>query len=295
MYESGRPLRYRIRMSFYFVRHLMKKLAPALLVALTLLLSCKKSNNPNTPTAPNNPPPHQTNVESAYLFNDYDATYTHNSPPFYTFSYHVRQKVFYQKDSSYQWKTWLYNASDTFYSAYEVADSSVANRKGCFALISSIDTSQQPNYPYYIGSYYKFSLFADTAVGNLQFMIPASTFPSIDSVKLNTMYYFSGGVNSFYSGMTNAEVKLLPDFSDFVRAGDNFSYANPQLPAQGVIDSAEAYIYPTRFSNNYLQPDTGVTKTMDANYGVKLYFSDGSYFTLINGKFTNLFFRKKSM
>ncbi len=274
----------------------MKKLTPILTLSLTILFGCNKNVKLKAPSDSTAIPlPHQTNIESAYLFNDYDATYTHNALPFYTFSYHVRQKVFYQKDSSYQWKTWLYNASDTFYSLYELADISIGNKKGCFALISSIDTSQQANYPYYIGSYYKFSLFADTSVGNLQFMIPASSFPSIDSLALNKMYYFAGGVNSFYSGMTNAEVKILPDYSDFVRTGDNHSYANPQLSAQGTIDSVEAWIYPTRFSNNYLNPDSTVTKTMDANYGVKIYFHDGSYFTQINGKFINLFFRKESM
>jgi hypothetical protein len=126
-------------------------------------------------------------------------------------------------------------------------------------------------------------------------MVPGNAFPSIDSIRLDSLYYFAAGLNSFYPGIAKSEVKVLPDFSDFVRSGDNFSYANPQIAASGTIDSGNVQIYVTRFSDNGIHPDTGITRTMGANYSLNFYFHDGSYFSLINGKFTNLFFGRTSM
>jgi hypothetical protein len=278
----------------------MKKLTPFLILFLISILGCGKNNNstapnnPPPPSPPPAPPPAKTSVDSAFVMNDYDAVYTHNGLPVFTFAYHVRNILFYRK-GVYKWETYLYNARDTFYDVYAEPDSTVAQKKGCFALVSSIDPSQQGNYNYYIGSYYKFSLFSDTAVGNLQFMLPAKAFPSIDSIRLDSLYYFAAGLNSFYAGILNSEVKVLPDFSDFVRSGDNFSYSNSQIAAQGMIDSAEVTLYVTRFSDNGIHPSISITKTMDANYSLKFYFHDGSYFDLINGKFSNLFFRKTSL
>ena len=77
----------------------------------------------------------------------------------------------------------------------------IGQSKSCVALVSGIDSSQQKNYDYYIGSYYKFSLFNDTTVGNLQFMIPTDSFPSIDSIPVGHMLNFYGGLNSYYRGM----------------------------------------------------------------------------------------------
>ncbi|HEX4849171.1 MAG TPA: hypothetical protein VFV08_00125, partial [Puia sp.] len=274
----------------------MKKLLPFIVVLVLMIVGCSKTNKPvssNNPPPPP-PPPVKTEVDSAILTNDYDATFSNDTIPFNWFAYHCRQILYYFKGKPYEWEMYLYNAHDTFYQSYGVLDTAVAQKKGCFALISNIDPSQQANYNYYIGNYYKFSLFNDTAVGNVQFMIPSGGFPAIDSMKLDSMYYCAGGLNSFYAGMTVAEVKILPDFRDFVKSGDNFSYANSQIPAIGSIDSANGYVYATRFSDNGIHPSPGITKTMDANYALTLYFHNG-HFTLINGKFTNLFFQKKPL
>ena len=166
--------------------------------------------------------------------------------------------------------------------------------KSCVALISNIDSSQQKNYDYYIGSYYKFSLFNDTTVGNLQFMIPTDSFPSVDSIPVGHFLNFYGGLHSYYTGMAKAEVKITPD-KDFVQTGDSLSYANPLVPAQGIIDSVELHILVTRFSDNGIHPNAQIIKTMDANYWLRIYFHDGSFLTIINAKLTNLFFQKAPM
>jgi len=271
----------------------MKRYILFLVLLPVSIVACYRTNQTNPP---NNPPgnPQETGIDSAIVMNDYDAVYHHDTIPFYGFAYHVKQILYYRKGRKYFGEIYLYNASDTFHESYGDLDTEVAQKNGCFALVSNIDSSQQGNYNYFIGSYYKFSLFSDTAVGNVQFMFPVNGFISLDSIHLDSMYYFRGGINGFYTGMANSEVKVLPDFSDFVRIGDNFSYANSQIPAIGLIDSAEASLYVTRFSDNGIHPNSNITKTIDANYSLNFYFHNGR-FSLINGKFTNLFFQKKPM
>jgi hypothetical protein len=85
-------------------------------------------------TPPNNTQPStpvHIGVDSAFVLNDYDAAYTHNTLPIYTFSYHVRQLLFYQA-GRYQWETWLYNATDTFYDVYGQPDSALAQKRAVF-------------------------------------------------------------------------------------------------------------------------------------------------------------------
>ena len=226
------------------------------------------------------------------VFMEYDATYTSNSGTFYNYSYHVKDTLLYSEGKNYRWSTLIYNASDTFYYKYGESDSLPGQNKGCVALVSSIDPSQQPMYNYYIGSYYRFSLFNDTTVGNIQFMIPTDGFPSVDSIPVGVAFLnFSGGINSFYQGMTKSEAKITPD-KDFVKLGDNFSYANPLIPATGAIDSTEVHLLIRRFSDNGVHPISGITKTMDGHYSLRYYFHDGSFLNIINGEFTNLFFKK---
>ncbi len=233
---------------------------------------------------------------------NYDAVYY----PFIgtPFAYHVNNIMYIYDGQSYFWNTFVYANRDTFYRADGLVDSFGVN-KGCVALVSNIDPSQQPFYPNYIGSYYKFSFFNDTAVGNLQFMVPTDHFPSVDSIPVTGVpgagglpggysLFFHGGVNSFYNGIVKAEVKIPPAL-DFVRSGDHFSYANPLIPAMGNIDSADVGLYIKRFSDNGIHPNSKVTKTIDGNLTVDLYFHDGGRFSLINCEFYNIPFQKVPM
>jgi hypothetical protein len=232
---------------------------------------------------------------------NYDAAYA----PFLVYppyTYHVSDWLYYYNGQNYEWETYNYARTDTFYRANGQMDSELGG-KGCIALVSSIDPSQQSSYDYYIGSYYKFSFFNDTTAGNLQFMVPTDSFPSIDSIPVTGVagagglpdgYYliFHGGLKSYYRGMAKAEVKVSPD-KDFVQTGDNFSYANPNIPAQGMIDSADVQLYIRRFSDNGIHPNSKITKTMDGHLDVYFHFHDGSEFSLINCEFVNLPFQKQ--
>jgi len=233
---------------------------------------------------------------------NYDAVYY----PFLgtPLAYHVNDIMYIFDGQNYFWNTLVYANRDTLYHAEGQVDSFGVN-KGCVALVSNIDPSQQPAYPYYIGSYYKFSFFNDTTVGNLQFMVPTDNFPSIDSIPVTGVpgagglpggYFliFHGGLNSYYTGIVNAEVKVYPD-SDFVRFGDNFSYANPLIPAQGKIDSADVALFIKRFSDNGIHPNSKITKTIDGSLTLSFYFHDGSRFSLINCEFYNIPFQKAPM
>ena len=233
---------------------------------------------------------------------NYDAVYY----PFLgtPLAYHVNDIMYIFDGQNYFWNTLVYANRDTLYHAEGQVDSFGVN-KGCVALVSNIDPSQQPAYPYYIGSYYKFSFFNDTTVGNLQFMVPTDNFPSIDSIPVTGVpgagglpggYFliFHGGLNSYYTGIVNAEVKVYPD-SDFVRFGDNFSYANPLIPAQGKIDSADVALFIKRFSDNGIHPNSKITKTIDGSLTLNFYFHDGARFSLINCEFYNIPFQKTPM
>jgi hypothetical protein len=243
-------------------------------------------------------------LTAPYGMINYDAAYAPLLvyPPY---TYHVSDLLYYFNGQNYDWETYNYARTDTFYRAKGQMDSSFGLNKGCVALVSNIDPSQQPAYNYYIGSYYKFSFFNDTTVGNLQFMVPTDSFPSVDSIPVTGVpgagglpagYYliFHGGLNSFYRGMTKSEVKVSPD-KDFVQTGDNFSYANPLMPAQGNIDSVDVQLYIRRFSDNGIHPNSKITKTMDGHLILYFYFHDGSQFSLINCEFVNIPFQKAPM
>lgn len=233
---------------------------------------------------------------------NYDAVYypyngTH-------FAYHVNNIMYDYDGQNYYWNTYVYANRDTFYRAEGRVDSFGVN-KGCVALVSPIDPSQQPLYSNYIGSYYKFAFFNDTAVGNLQFMVPTDHFPSVDSIPVTGVpgagglpggYFltFQGSVNSFYNGIVKAEVKISPTI-DFVKTGDNFSYANPAIPATGNIDSANVGLFIKRFSDNGIHPNPRITKTIDGNMTLELFFHDGGRFSLINCEFYNIPFQKVPM
>ncbi len=233
---------------------------------------------------------------------NYDAAYyPYNGP---NFSYHVNNLLYIYDGQDYIWNTFVYANRDTFYRANGVVDSFGVN-KGCVALVSNIDPSQQPLYPNYIGSYYKFSFFNDTAVGNLQFMVPTDQFPSIDSIPVTGVpgaggfpagysLNFHGGVNSFYNNIVKAEVKIAPTIN-FVKTGDHFSYANPLIPATGNIDSADVYLYIKRFSDNGIHPNSKITKTIDGSLMLNFYFHDGGRLSLINCEFYNIPFQKVPM
>lgn len=233
---------------------------------------------------------------------NYDAVYY----PFLgtPFAYHVNNTMYYFDRQHYTWNTLVYANHDTLYRAYGQVDSFGVN-KGCVALVSNIDPSQQPSYPNYIGSYYKFAFFNDTAVGNLQFMVPTDHFPSVDSIPVTGVpgagglpggYFlvFHGGINSFYNGIVKAEVKITPAIN-FVKFGDNFSYANPLIPAMGNIDSADVALYIKRFSDNGIHPNSKITKTIDGSLTLSFYFHDGGRFSLINCEFYNIPFQKVPM
>ena len=234
---------------------------------------------------------------------EYDAVYyPYLGTPY---AYHVKDILYFFDGQNYYWNTLIYASHDTLYRAEGKMDPSLGVNTGCVALISNIDPSQQVNYNYYIGSYYKFSLFNDTTVGNIQFMIPTDNFPSVDSIPVTGVpgagglpggYFlnFHGGLNSFYTGMAKAEVKVSPH-KDFVKLGDSFSYANPLIPAQGAIDSAEVSLFIRRFSDNGIHPTSRIAKTMDGHLDLSFYFHDGSRFVLYNGEFTNVFFQKAPM
>jgi hypothetical protein len=235
---------------------------------------------------------------------NYDAVYYPWRGTPYAYAYHVNDVMYYLDGQNYAWSTLIYANHDTLYRANGQVDSFGVN-KGCVALVSNIDPSQQPSYPYYIGSYYKFSFFNDTAVGNLQFMVPTDNFPSIDSIPVTGIpgagglpggydLLFSGGLNSFYTGIVKAEVKISPD-KDFVKFGDNFSYANPLIPAQGNIDSANMTLFIKRFSDNGIHPNSKITKTIDGHLTLTFYFQDSSRFSLINCDFYNIPFQKAPM
>ena len=264
----------------------MNKVVTFPILAMFIILGCKKSTD-NRRTTPA--------IQPFFVLNEYDATYTSNSGIFYTYSYHVKDTLYYSNGHSNRWSTLIYNATDTLYYAHGQTDSSFGQNKGCVALVSSIPPSQQINYNYYIGSYYKFSLFNDTTVGNIQFMVPTDGFPSVDSIPVGVAFLnFHGGLNSFYTSMAKSEVKVTSN-KDFVKLGDSFSYANPLIPAQGTIDSADVHLLIRRFSDNDIHPNSKITRTMDGHYILKFYFHDGSYFDLYNAEFTNLFFQKAPM
>jgi hypothetical protein len=233
---------------------------------------------------------------------NYDAVYyPYLGTPY---AYHVNDIIYDFDGQNYFWNTLIYANHDTLYRAEGQVDSFGIN-KGCIALVSNIDPSQQPLYSYYIGSYYKFSFFNDTTVGNLQFIVPTDNFPSIDSIPVTGVpgagglpagyaLIFHGGINSFYTGMAKAEVKVSSD-SDFVKFGDSFSYANPFIPAQGNIDSADVTLFIKRFSDNGIHPNPKITKTIDGSLTLSFYFHDGARFTLINCEFYNIPFQKTPM
>jgi hypothetical protein len=265
-----------------------KELWPFLL-AFILLTGCNKT----TTSSPIPTPP--VVIQPALAWTEYDAAYTSNSGTFYYYSYHVKDTLYYSEGKNYRWITLIYNASDTFFRAHGQLDSLTGQNKGCVALISNMDPSQQGLYNYYIGSYYKFSLFNDTAVGNVQFMVPTDGFPSVDSIPVGVAFLnFTGGLNSFYTGMAISETKITPEM-DFVRLGDSTSYANNLIPAKGSIDSVEVHLLIRRFSDNGIHPNLKITRTMDGHFILKFYYHDGSFLNIINGEFKNLFFQKSSM
>lgn len=234
---------------------------------------------------------------------NYDAVYT----PFLgiPYAYHVSDLLYLFDGLNYYWDTYIYANHDTLYRAEGQINASFAMNKGCIALVSHIDPSQQPLYNYYVGSYYKFSFFNDTTVGNLQFMVPTDNFPSVDSIPVTGVpgagglpagyaLVFKGGLNSFYTDMAKAEVKISPD-KDFVKFGDSYSYANSLIPAQGNIDSAEVTLFIKRFSDNGIHFDPQITKTIDGHLVLNFYFHDGSRFSLINCDFYNIPFHKVPM
>lgn len=260
-----------------------------------LIVGCEKQTI-NEPDPLTDPPPTPPVIKLIYTTNEYDAVYYPNEGTFIPYPYHVKQSLYFPEGRQFAWSTTVRNSNDTLFFAEGVSDSASGLDKGCIALVSSIDSSQQANNDHYIGSYYKFALFNDSAVGNLQFTIPADQFASVDSIPVqqNSMLVFKGGLNSFYKGMAKAEIKVAQD-KNFVQLGDSLSYANPLCSARGTIDSAEVMIMVTRFSDNGFHPGPKITKTMDANYTLTFYFSNGARFVLINGKFTNLFFQKGVM
>ena len=230
---------------------------------------------------------------------NYDAVYY----PFLgtPYAYHVNDILYDSDGQNYFWNTLIYANHDTLYRAEGQVDSFGVN-KGCVALVSNINPSQQPSYTYYIGSYYKFSFFNDTTVGNLQFMVPTDNFPSIDSIPVSGVpgagglpagyaLVFHGGISSFYAGIVKAEVKVSSE-SDFVKFGDSFSYANPLIPAQGKIDSADVTLFIKRFSDNGIHPNSKITKTIDGSLALSFYFDDGARFVLYNCEFYNIPFQK---
>lgn len=274
-----------------------KHLAVVILFFGTIMGCTKRADIPTSSGMPPVTTPIDTLAvtQSAFSLNEYDATYTSNSGSFYTYSYHIKDTLFYTIDQNYWWSTYQYNAKDLLYYASGKANTVTGINKGCIALVSAMDSSQQSGSNHYAGSYYKFSLFNDTAVGNIQFMVPTDHFPSIDSLPVGVAFLnFSGGLHSYYAGMAKAEVKVAPD-KDFVQLGDSVSYTHPLIPATEAIDSVEVHMLITRFSDNGIHPNADVTKTMDGNYFLTFYFHNGSYFSLINGKFTNLFFQKVPM
>ena len=270
----------------------MNKLVSFPILAIFIILGCKKNvDKPATTPIPPIPPV----VPPAWSVVEYDATYKPNSGTFYPYSYHVKDTLYWSEGQYRGWNTLIFNATDILYYAEGQVDSSFGQNKGCVALVSPIDPSQQANYNYYIGSYYKFSLFNDTTVGNLQFMVPADGFPSIDSIPVGVAFLnFTGGLNSYYTGMAKSEAKVTPD-KDFVQFGDSLSYANPLIPARGAIDSSEVHLLIRRFSDNGFHPNSRITRTMDGHFFLKFYFHDGSFLTINNGEFTNLFFQKAPM
>jgi hypothetical protein len=72
---------------------------------------------------------------------------------------HVKDLLYFLDGQNYYWNTLIYASNDTLYREERQTDPSLGVNMGCVALISNIDPSQQGNYNYYIGSYYKFSLF----------------------------------------------------------------------------------------------------------------------------------------
>ena len=176
----------------------MNKLAVFLFIIMVAVLSCEKT--PVQPDQQPDPIPPVVDTTKTFWWSivEYDATLnSHDGLIFYTYTYHVKDTLYCSYGDSH-WNTMNYNSRDTFYNKHGNVDPSTLSNKGCIALVSPIDPSQQPNYNYYIGNYYKFAFFNDTTVGNLQFMVPADNFPSIDSIPVGVEFLnFKGGIIHF--------------------------------------------------------------------------------------------------
>ncbi|HCL83747.1 MAG TPA: hypothetical protein DIC22_07225, partial [Chitinophagaceae bacterium] len=190
----------------------MNRSVPLLILIFFMVSGC--SRNVVSSTSPPVVPPV---VQPYPVTNEYDAAYYgNNGSIYYTYAYHIKDTLYDGSGGGYHWSSLSRNATDTFYNLAGQSDAPFGQNKSCVALISNIDTSQQKNYSYYIGSYYKFSLFNDTTVGNLQFMIPTDSFPSVDSIPVGHFLNFYGGLQSFYTRMARAEVKITSG-QDFVQ------------------------------------------------------------------------------
>lgn len=234
------------------------------------MAGCAKSAGNIAP--PDDPPTDTIPVKKAYLTNEYDALYRPLSGPNY--AYHIKDTLYYYEGKK---------------------DSSFGMKLGAIALVTKQDTSQQSQFDYFIGSYLKLSFFRDTVVGNVQFMVPMDGFPAVDSIpEWTSTHTFRGGLNGYYRSMAKSEIKINSNL-DFVQYGDGFSYADPAVPAIGLIDSAEVIFRVKRFSDNGIHPNAAIKKTIDGSYTLNLFMHDGTSFSIINAEFYNLFFQVGSL
>lgn len=231
-----------------------------------LFSGCAKTAGTIIP--PVDPPVEPPVGKTAYLTNEYDALYRPLTGPNY--AYHIRDTLYYYDGKK---------------------DSSFGRNLGAVALVTTQDTSLQHQFDYFIGSYLKLSFFRDTVVGNLQFMVPMDGFPAVDSIpEWTSTHTFRGGINGYYRSMAKSEIKISSTLN-IVQFGDGFSYADPAVPAIGLIDSAEVIFRVKRFSDNGIHPNASITKTIDGSYTLNFFMHDGTSFSIINAEFYNLFFQ----
>gem|GEM_PF-6025671 len=168
----------------------------------------------------------------------------------------------------------------------------------CLLTISPIPSADQPDYSYYIGSYYTFYLGSNATYGAgtlppnykwgyLSFSIPADSFVSLDSLPVGEALTFSGGTRSLYV-VTSAVTAYLSNSLYLAPLGDS-SYGISGPDIYGNIDSANVQIQITRNSNNHIPfTDETITNTVDGIFSLTACGSDRSRVAVTNGSFKNL-------
>ena len=213
---------------------------------------------------------------------------TSNSIQYSTVSYNAIYNPASGNSSSFSF-------NDSFYT-YRGPNSIASGLNGCL-LVPGYPPSQQPNYSYYIGSRYDFSLGNSTtygigttipynAYGYLGFSIPTDSFINDDSIPINKNLFFKGGSHSLYT-ICGAGWNHLTKYIYLMPLGDSQGGAET-IPFTGNIDSGEIHLIISRFSDNGIRPNSKIKGTMDGTFSINFYGTDGSSVNITDGFFKNV-------